>query len=429
MALTTVANVVITLYVGAAVIWRRRRRFVTALTAAFAAWAVFYFAAEAFWKSQRTHGVDFNSYYLAAKLLLAGRDPYADFAFYHRTGGGPAAEVLAAYGLDISPAPMYPPPFYILVAPLFHFNFSTAFLLWSAANTLFALAAVYAAWRAVNARGNWGLVAAAALTLAANPTVDNFYLGQANILMALIVAGGIWAYARGRAYLAGVLVGAATLLKLFPAVLLIYFVLRRRHRELVAAVATLAAAGVISAVAWGPGIWVSYLQHAVVPVMTTPVVHAVNTSVATTFVWFWPSTAAAPQIYGLTKGLVLILLICSILYLAKKRLDDVGETSFLVFAALAASSWVTQPHLVALIVTYFYFGYKLFSRQLPAGPATLAVTSFVVTALRYDYRKLALAGWPTSTLCAVKPAALILLAAVYLRYTKTRRDTDRGTTL
>jgi hypothetical protein len=74
-----------------------------------------------------------------------------------------------------------------------------------------------------------------------NPFVQQFNQGQLNMVLLLLLTGA-WSLDRsGRPGWAGVLVGAATAIKLFPGFLLLYFVARGRWRAVLTALLSLAA--------------------------------------------------------------------------------------------------------------------------------------------------------------------------------------------
>jgi len=85
------------------------------------------------------------------------------------------------------------------------------------------------------------------------------YQGQLNCLLAAVVAAAWLADRRGRPVLAGVAVGLAGALKLYPLFLLVYFVCARRWGALAAAVAGFLAANGLAAVLFGADAYRTYL--------------------------------------------------------------------------------------------------------------------------------------------------------------------------
>ena len=116
-----------------------------------------------------------------------------------------------------------------------------------------ALGIVALAWSVYETGRRWGWrPALAALGVVLFPVHNNFHhLNIETLLLALLVAtaGDL---ADGRPARAGVWVGLATALKLFPGLLLPYFAVRRQWKALGAGVAVLAGASVLPLLRYGP---------------------------------------------------------------------------------------------------------------------------------------------------------------------------------
>jgi len=116
-----------------------------------------------------------------------------------------------------------------------------------------ALGIVALAWSVYETGRRWGWrPALAALGVVLFPVHNNFHhLNIETLLLALLVAtaGDL---ADGRPARAGVWVGLATALKLFPGLLLPYFAVRRQWKALGAGVAVLAGATVLPLLRYGP---------------------------------------------------------------------------------------------------------------------------------------------------------------------------------
>ena len=99
-----------------------------------------------------------------------------------------------------------------------------------------------AAWRSV--RGEWGprspphFLLVAPLVAVFLPVQTNFEHQNMNPLLLAVLAGATWHLTLGSALIAGVLVGFATALKVFPGFIVLYLCLRRRWTAAAAAVAT-----------------------------------------------------------------------------------------------------------------------------------------------------------------------------------------------
>ncbi len=172
-------------------------------------------------------GNDFPIYWQAARELLAGRSPYD-------VGSG-----LHGY--------VYLPWFALLLSPLARLPLPAAAACWYVANVAFVTLVVRAlldALRAAGATPRVGLLLLATLPLA-GLVHDNLVLGQANILLLLLVAATVQGALAPRPHaLHGMALGFAAALKMPAGLLLLPLAIRGRGRALAgfAAGATLALA-------------------------------------------------------------------------------------------------------------------------------------------------------------------------------------------
>ena len=126
----------------------------------------------------------------------------------------------------------YPPTFAVLVAPLAALGFGAFFFVWYGLNVaLFGLCVwlsrrLAAPKEAEAPPTSYWLPAA----LVAVYAIDTLFLGQTNILIMALVYWAFLEEARGRQWVAGLPLGAAIAIKVFPAPLLLYFAFRLRWR-------------------------------------------------------------------------------------------------------------------------------------------------------------------------------------------------------
>lgn len=187
-------------------------------------------------------GYDFSAYWAAAGHLLAGGSIYSP------------AQLAGPYAPQAQYLYLYPPPLAAAIAPLawlFPTDYRAAAWIWS------ALGAVVLAWsvlalarsEALSERfpvlegcGRWLLVVAA---FGFPPVIGELVLGNVHLLLLGLLTlswlGVCRSGARGD-LLAGVAVGVATVVKVFPGALLLWFLLTRRYR---AARAVLIGAGAL----------------------------------------------------------------------------------------------------------------------------------------------------------------------------------------
>ena len=157
----------------------------------------------------------------------------------------------------------HPPTSVLLAIPLAWLNYPNAFLAWS----LLSLAAFgMSLWLVIRGLAipvsGWSVFPTIALLLVCNPFTQQMNQGQLNLILLLLLTG-LWTAERSdRDVGTGMFLGTATAIKLFPAFLFLYFILRRRWQVV--------SWGLISVLAWsaltvlllGGGVYESYLRDA-----------------------------------------------------------------------------------------------------------------------------------------------------------------------
>ena len=175
-------------------------------------------------------GYDFSAYWFAAQRVLEGGPVYT------------AAQLAGSFSPQEQYAYLYPPFLAVLLTPLTlaFGTFQAAMALWSALGLVMLLAAVWAVARAAQLSS---IAAAVLLGAAVALPAVGFELVMGNVHLVLVglfsVAWlGIRRGTRSGEIVAGVAIGIALLIKVFPAVVVLWFVLTRRAAAAAAAVAT-----------------------------------------------------------------------------------------------------------------------------------------------------------------------------------------------
>ncbi len=169
------------------------------------------------------HGRDFASYYYATQVASKGGDPYVTRSLSQMARSEHTRDTVLPY--------FYPPPFLLTVAWVQPFSLSTAYRLMLGLNEL-----LLAGCLVVLVRGfSIPLGVVGALLIVWSPIPDNAKMGQANLIALFPALLGLWA-ARTRPWLGGVLLGAAAMFKMSPALFLLYWALRRQWKPCVGAI-------------------------------------------------------------------------------------------------------------------------------------------------------------------------------------------------
>jgi len=203
-------------------------------------------------------GYDFSAYWSAAKRLLDGLPLYDA----HQLAGPYSPQAQFLY--------LYPPPLAALVTPLaavFPEDYRAAAWIWTALGALILAASVLALWRVerlgerfplLAGRGRWFLVAAA---FAFPPVVGELVIGNVHLLLLGLLTLAWVGVRRGDArgeWVAGLAVGAAATIKVFPGLLLLWFLLTGRYRAAAGVVVAAVALGLVTLPITGIDAWLQY---------------------------------------------------------------------------------------------------------------------------------------------------------------------------
>jgi hypothetical protein len=158
---------------------------------------------------------DFGAYYRAAGAVVRGENPY----------------VIDEYGPTA--AFVYSPAFAYLLSPLIYLDYVWAWRLWMLGNWAVCVACLLLAFHLVAPKeGNrWALLWLGTLPLASFYW-NNINAGQVGALMLALCLGWRFCQRQGRSFVGGILLAMAAGLKIAPALLVPYLLVRRDWRGL-----------------------------------------------------------------------------------------------------------------------------------------------------------------------------------------------------
>ncbi len=313
---------------------------------------------------------DFPSYYLAARRLLRGQDTYSGLQEEARTLG------IADYFIDSA---VNPPTFTAVTFWLALFPYAVSWGLWQ----LLSLATLALTFFLLVREERWPQGAASRLRLACAallfpPLAFHLLYAHTELLLLLALTAAWLCLRRGKEVPAGLLLGLAAALRIYPLFFLLYLLLRRSWKAFFAAVGSgLALAGLAALVA-GPASFLRYLA----------VLRAEVTSLYARWgnfsLWglvhklaaIWPMLEARP---ALRDGLALALsagILLLTLWLARRPgpgpADLDREYGLFLVAALLASplSWIYYQVLLYLPL---FFLLRARPRRRPAVEVCLAM--------------------------------------------------------
>lgn len=191
-------------------------------------------------------GTDFISFWASGRMLLAGANVYDT-----------AAHVAAQREFYAMPgeytAFFYPPNFLPFVWPLGLLPYFPALAAWLGVTGAAFLAAIRAWFRKVGLKGP-----ALVLIAAFPPVFLTLTHGQTSFLVAALLGGGLLLVER-RPWLAGVLIGLATIKPQFGLLVPLALLASGQWRTIAAAGGAALALGVLVSLAFGPQVWADWL--------------------------------------------------------------------------------------------------------------------------------------------------------------------------
>ena len=202
---------------------------------------------QAIGKAERSTGNDLVGYLAASEALYSGGDPY------HLPGRFPY---------------IYPLFLAAVVRPLLPLGVRYASVLWFAGQCVCLWYVLRATRVRVGGSQLSGWAAMAIVVAVFGDVLQREFLnGQVNLLVLCLMVAAVRVQDSKR-HLAPLLLGAAIALKLTPALLLVYWVMRRRHISVVEAVAWAAALALAPIVIVGERLWPlyrGYVQEFIIP--------------------------------------------------------------------------------------------------------------------------------------------------------------------
>jgi len=313
---------------------------------------------------------DFRAYIAAARDMAAGRSPYTSF-------DGNASVVMS--GFD------YPPFGAVLVRPLALLDDHWAMTLWLwmslACTVAGALVVARTALPERSPRTEIGLLFAFGFT----PATYNYWHGQMNPVIFLLLALAFRQWVRGRELSTGVLLGLAAGIKLAPAVLIVVMLRRHWWRGSVAMAGTGLASVAVATALLGTGVMRSFIDG-VLPSLTRETGWIYNQALsgalsrAADHSVIDIQPASAPLHYLSLLGTVVLLGVAAWCVRPGRRdpVDRSAEFGVAVLAMLLAGTIAWFPHFTHLIIPLAAAGGVVAARGWQRSRWLLAATGAVL---------------------------------------------------
>jgi alpha-1,2-mannosyltransferase len=287
---------------------------------------------------------DFSAYLGAARSMAAGASPYAQF--------NPGTVVMS--GL------IYPPFAALLFRPLAVLSDRSDMLIWLWLNLACAVAGAILVARTSLPR-SWPAIELGVLAaLIFDPVTYNYWHGQINPLLFLLLAGAYWSYVRDRQVSAGVLLGLVAGIKIAPVVFLVLLIRRRWWQATAAMLATGAVSLALGVAALGTRVNLTFFTE-VLPDLNRATGWVYNQSLggaisrlAIQSVLTVQPTSVPVQVASVVGAfLVLGLAAWAIRPEWRSREERGAEFGLMITAMLLAGGIAWYPHFMHLLIPLF----------------------------------------------------------------------------
>jgi hypothetical protein len=339
-------------------------------------------------KPARTEGTDFFQDWASARNYLEGFSIYEN----HRL----SVERYLGHSTNQDNGPTvveieynaHPPPSVFLALPFANIDYPDANLIWNIVSlAAFCLSIYLVAHHLSISFSIKAAVPFVTLCLIFDPFRSQCSQGQLGFIILLLIIGAWSATKSGHSLWAGLFLGMAIAIKLFPAFLLLYYLFLRRWRTLIAGVATFILASLITLFFFGFQTYLIYF-NTVLPTVERFRGHWINQSLQGLWIkLFDPDTdrdhvQALFRSPSLAKGTILILSLVVVVVLIwairSARTEAEKDHAFgLAIVAMLLVSPITWNHYLVLLMLPLMTIWS----QLPPAFAWRATFLLVVIAL------------------------------------------------
>ncbi|MGC1338257.1 MAG: glycosyltransferase family 87 protein [Candidatus Binataceae bacterium] len=321
----------------------------------------------------RARDFDFAVYYTEALALAHHDNPYTV----------DLKPIAASFGFDITPVvhATDPPPFLVMIEPMAATGPARAFWIWTAANVAMLALSLLLLF-GIDAAGPRSAALLAAVAIAYPPVRALFFFGQSKMSILLTLAAAMRALERRRDASAGLLLAFASLTRIFPLLMAIFLILRRRWRALgfmIAGIAagltlTVAVLGLTPTLDWSAGVRILSLrifqdagENVALPAFVSRVLLAAPGG----------GSGALVEAAEILASIAIFILTC--VPTMRARPDD-REAGLRLFALWVTASVILSPmapiyDLVLLLIPLSVIARDAIVDRVVAAPAILAIAS------------------------------------------------------
>lgn len=319
-----------------------------------------------------SHPYDFEAYYAAAEALRYwhGSEIFSATTLLH---------VSAQYG-NCHPygnlGYVYPPLLAMMLEPLTLLPCASAAVIWMLVNAALWVVVTFLLWSVIASR--WRTARLESLTLASVvsfcfwPMAAGLFLGQAHILVLASMMVAIWLAEREHDWLAGAALAFGVMIKFFPVVIILYFLVRGRYRVVGGAI--IAGIVLILVMAWASS-----------PLLVAQSIAAALDNVRGDMIPGGANESLFISIPTLGPALALLVMITSAALVVVRRGDQLLGVGLVVCAMLLGSplvwSFLLAWIIPALCACFAYLGPLTSGRWRKRGIWLVVLALYVVLAI------------------------------------------------
>lgn len=271
---------------------------------------------------------DFNVYYYATKDALHHINPYTKIYF---TGFA------------------YPPTVLPILIPFTLFPFSIAEKIWTTISLLCLFISLFTIFRTTSNLSLIEKLSISGLVFLFFPVKFTLGMGQINLVVLLFISLGIYFYLK-RINLSGVFFGLALLLKIFPVLFLVYFILLKKWRLLGIILLTCLAGTGLTLLLFGYQIFMQFINHNLSDIFFSQKTDYYNQALSG-FLGRSYLKNTTEYIFRVLITAILILITFFVLWVKKNK--SLGF-SLLLALSLITNTYSWQHHFVWLIPAFIF---------------------------------------------------------------------------
>jgi Glycosyltransferase family 87 len=332
-------------------------------------------------------GLDFTQYYVSSRMVLDGEAPnmYRTDDYYFAKAASYGAVTHAGGTMTNA----YPPFVAFCMIPFALLPFRPALLLFTFTGMLALGGGVWAFFADEERMTRRDFTLAGLLiTFSFFPVYHSFYIGQVNAVLFLCVALVLYFARRGRPWWAGFFIALAAIVKIFPAVLIVFFAVKRQFKPVIAALVSLIVLAALSLVAFHASLYVTYLTQ-VLPRQAEGGAVYRNQGMGGLFARLltnneyvnalanWPTLAR--ELGALAGVIVLVAALCVIARRRGGRLSTELEFGLCMAATMLALTKSWEVYGLFLLFAYLaILRLVVYAQAVPRAPLLLTFLSFCI---------------------------------------------------